>query len=195
MHADRKRLDDAARPVFRSADLVFDLPAPVIRRSYLPLVMVVPTPTPTPPSGPVGLKVYDMYGVQRTYQWAVQKYGVRVEQISGWAYHRMELRERCGPSSVDVWVYQSNGLSASNVRVEFHWPGDVMVQYTGTSGKPGFGYGPGSWIYDPAIGGPHCLVVANESSCDALSTLGTLAGTPHDHLDVSYRHGYLSAQP
>jgi hypothetical protein len=165
--------------------------------AYLPLVAAAhtPTPTPAPPPGPVGLKVYDMYVVSTPYQWAVQKYGVRVEQISGRAYHCVELRERSGPSSVEVWVYQADGLPASNVLVEFHWPGDVAVQYTESSGKAGFGYGPGSWIYDPAIGGPHWLVVVNESSCDAVSRLGMLAGTPHDHLDVSYRYGYLSAQP
>jgi len=174
-----------------------EIPPDLTPVAYLPYVAVslAPTPTPTPPPGPVGLKVYDVYGVERTYEWAVQKYGVRVEQISGWAYHCVELRERSGPSSLEVWVYQSDGLPASNVRVEFHWPGDMAVEYTETSGKAGFGYGPGSWIYDPAVGGPHWLVVVNETSCDAVSRLGMLAGTPHDHLDVSFRYGNLSAQP
>jgi len=174
-----------------------EIPPDLTPIAYLPFVAASfrSTPTPTPPPGPVGLKVYDMYGVERTYEWAVQKYGVHVEQISGSAYHCVELRERSGPSSVEVWVYQADGLPASNVRVEFHWPGDVAVQYTESSGKAGFGYGPGSWIYDPAIGGPHWLVVVDESSCDAVSRLGMLAGTPHDHLDVSYRYSYLSAQP
>ena len=103
--------------------------------------------------------MYDMYGVQRSYGWAVNKYGVRVEQIGGWGYHCGEWRERSGPSSLDVWVYRANGLPASNVRVEFHWPGDMAVRYTEVSGKAGFGYGSGSWIWDPAVGGPHWLVV------------------------------------
>jgi hypothetical protein len=168
--------------------------------AYLPYVSVARTPTPTPtptpaPPGPVGLNVYDMYGVQRTYQWAVNKYGVRVEQRSGQGYHCVELRERSGPSSVEVWVYEANGLPAGNVRVEFHWPGNMAVAYTEVSGKAGFGYGPGSWITDPAVGGPHWLVVNNTSTCDAVSRLGMLAGTPHDHLDVSFRYGYLSAGP
>ena len=136
-----------------------------------------------------------MYGVQRNYGWAVNKYGVRVEQMGGWGYHSVELRERSGPSSLDVWVYRANGLPAANVRVEFHWPGDMAVQYTEATGKAGFGYGPGSWIYDPAAGGPHWLVVNSASSCDAVSRLGMLAGTVHDHLDVSFRYGNLSAQP
>ena len=101
------------------------------------------TPTPTPP-GPVGLNVYDMYGVQKTYQWAVNKYGVRVEQRSGQGYHCVELREITGPASLDVGVFQANGLAAFNVPVEFHWPGDMAVAYTESSGKAGFGYGPGS---------------------------------------------------
>jgi hypothetical protein len=143
----------------------------------------------------VDLKVYDVDGIERTYQWAVNKYGVRVEQIGGWGYHCVELRERSGPSSVEVWVYEANGLPAGNVRVEFHWPGDMAVAYTESSGKAGFGYGPGSWITDPAVGGPHWLVVDDTSNCDAVSRLGMLAGTPHDHLDVSYRYGYLSAAP
>ena len=181
-------------PVAYLPYVVLEMPIPLTPRQYLPYVAVAPTPTPTPtatptPTGPVGLKVYDMYGVERSYEWAVQKYGVLVQQRSGWSYHCVELRERSGPSSLDVWVYRANGLPASGVRAEFHWPGDMAVQYTDTSGKAGFGYGPGSWIYDPAVGGPHWLVIANETSCDAVSRLGMLAGTPHDHLDVSYRYG------
>jgi hypothetical protein len=180
--------------------VVLEMPIPLTPRQYLPYVPVFNTPTPTPtatpvptpPPGPVGLKVYDMYGVERTYQWAVNKYGVHVEQISGWGYHCVELRERSGPSSVDVWVYQSNGLPAANVRVEFYWPTGMDVKYTEADGKTGFAYGTGSWIYDPEVGGPHWLVVHNTSSCDAVSRLGMLASTPHDHLDVSYRYGYLS---
>jgi hypothetical protein len=174
-------------------------PAPT-PAAYLPYVSVarIPTPTPTPtpaPPGPVGLKVYDVDGNQRTYQWAMNKYGVRVEQRSGQGYHCVELREVSGPSGLEVWVYQANGLPAANVRVEFWWPGDMAVRYTEASGKAGFGYGPGSWITDPAVGGPHWLVVNSSSTCDAVSRLGMLAGTPHDHLDVSYRYGNLSATP
>jgi hypothetical protein len=186
-------------PVAYLPYVVLEIPIPLTPRCYLPLVMKsdtatptpTPTPTPAPPPGPVGLKVYDMYGVERTYQWAVNKYGVRVDQVSGWKYHCVELRERTGPSSLEVWVYQANGLPAGGVRVEFHWPGDMAVQYTEPSGKAGFGYGSGSWIYDPTVGGPHWLVV-DWGACDAVSRLGMLAGTPHDHLDVSFRYGYLS---
>ena len=170
--------------------------------AYLPYVAVARTPTPTPtptprptPPGPVGLKVYDMYGVQRTYQWAVNKYGVRVEQRSGQGYHCVELREVSGPSGLEVWVYQANGLPYANVRVEFYWPTGMDFRYTESTGKAGFGYGPGSYITEPAVGGPHWLVVGDGTACDAVSRLGMLAGTPHDHLDVSYRYGYLSAAP
>jgi len=174
-----------------------DIPPDLSPVAYLPYVSVArtPTPTPAPPPGPVGLKVYDMYGVQRTYQWAVNKYGVRVEQIGGWAYHCVELREITGPASLDVWVYQANGQPAANVRVEFYWPTGMDFRYTEASGKAGFGYGSGSWIWDPAVGGAHWLVVSNASNCDAVSRLGMLAYTNHDHLDVSYRYGYLSAAP
>jgi len=173
-----------------------DIPSDLTPVAYLPYVSVArtPTPTPSPPPGPIGLKVYDMYGVQRTYQWAVNKYGVRVEQRSGWGYHCVELREITGAASLDVWVYQANGLPAANVRVEFHWPGDMAVRYTEASGKAGFGYGPDSWIWDPAVGGPHWLVV-DWGTCDAVRRLGMLAMTNHHHLDVSYRYGYLSAAP
>ena len=182
--------------------MLTQIPPALAPAGYLPFVMPAPTPTSTPtptptpapatPPGLVGLKLYDMYGVKRSYGWAVNKYGVRVEQMGGWGYHCVELRERSGPSSLDVWVYRANGLPAANVRVEFHWPGDMAVQYTEATGKAGFGYGPGSWIYDPAAGGPHWLVVANVSSCDAVSRLGMLAGTVHDHLNVSFRYGNLS---
>jgi hypothetical protein len=167
--------------------------------AYLPYVAVarIPTPTPTPtpaPPGPVGLKVYDVDGIERTYQWAMNKYGVRVDQTGGWAYHCVELREIRGPAGLDVWVYQSNGLPAANVRVEFWWPTGMDYRYTEASGKAGFGYGSGSWIWDPVVGGPHWLVV-DWGACDTVSRLGMLAMTNHDHLDVSYRYGYLSATP
>jgi hypothetical protein len=190
-------------PVAYLPHVVLYVPGRLVPESYLPYVVVGPTPTPTPtptqtptpPPGPVGLKVYDMYGTQQTYLWAVDKYGVRVEQMGGWAYHCVELREMTGPSSLEVWVYRADGLPKPDVRVEFHWPGDMAVAYTEASGKAGFGYGPGSWIYDPAVGGPHWLVIENTSSCDAVSRLGMLAGTVHDHLNVSYRYATLSAVP
>jgi hypothetical protein len=167
--------------------------------AYLPYVSVarIPTPTPTPtpaPPGPVGLKVYDVDGIERTYQWAVNKYGVRVEQIGGWAYHCVELREITGPAGVEVWLYQADGSPAANVRVEFWWPTDMDWRLTEASGKAGFGYGSGSWIWDPVVGGPHWLVV-DWGGCDAVSRLGMLGYTNHDHLDVSYRYGYLWATP
>ena len=173
-----------------------DIPPDLTAAAYLPYVSVArtPTPTPTPPPGPVGLKVYDVDGIERTYQWAVNKYGVRVEQRSGSGYHCVELREITGPSSLDVWVYQANGLPAPGVRVEFWWPSGMDYRYTEASGKAGFGYGSGSWIWDPAVGGAHWLVV-DWGACDAVSRLGMLAMTNHDHLDVSYRYGYLSAGP
>ena len=99
------------------------------------------------------------------------------------------------PPRKDQTRWQTNGLPAAGVRVEFHWPGNMAVQYTEPSGKAGFGYGPGSWIHDPAAAGPHWLVVENPGACDRVSRLGMLAGTPHDDLDVSYMYGHLSAQP
>jgi len=161
-------------------------------RAYLPYVSKErgpPTPTPTPPPQPVGPRVYDMYGFEQTYEWAVNKYGVNVEQIEGEAYHCVELRERSGPASIDVYVYGTDGQPAVGVRVEFHWPDGMDWRLTEADGKAGFGYGSGSWIYDPAIGGPHWLIVSNDSSCDLVSRLGMLAGTNHDHLDVKYRYG------
>jgi len=196
-------------PVAYLPYLVLEMPIPLTARSYLPYAAVAPTPTPTPtpaptptaaptptpPPAPVGLKVYDMNGVQRTYQWAVNKYGVRVEPKLGWGYHCVELREISGPSSLEVWVYQANGLPAANVRVEFYWPTGMDYRYTEVTGKVGFGYGSGSWIWDPTVGGAHWLVVNSANTCDAVSRLGMLAMTNHDHLNVSYRYGNLSATP
>jgi hypothetical protein len=190
-------------PVAHLPYVVLYVPGRLVPESYLPYVVVGPSPTPTPtptatptpPPRPLGLKVYDMYGTQQTYQWAVDKYGVHVEQTGGWAYHCVELREITGPSSLEVWVYRADGLPKPNVRVEFHWPTGMDVRYTEDTGKAGFGYGPGSWIYDATVGGPHWLVIENTSSCDAVSRLGMLAGTVHDHLNVSYRYGSLSTVP
>ena len=154
----------------------------------------IPIPTPTTSPQPLGLRVYDMYGNEQTFDWAVQKYGVSVEQIAGQAYHCVELREHSGPASVDVWVYDANGQPAVGIPVEFHWPGGMDLKYTEPNGKAGFAYGPGAWITDPEVGGPHWLTVLNGSACDLVSRLGMLAGTPHDHLDVTYRYGVLGAQ-
>lgn len=184
----------------RSDPSVAGLPAQDLEQSaaamspsaYLPYVTkerprIPPTPTPQPSA----LLVYDMYGERQSYSWAVQKYGVRVEHVQGSAYHCVELRERTGPASIDVYVYDRYGQPAVGVAVEFHWPGGEDVKLTEASGRAGFAYGPGSWITDPSVGGPHWLIVLNESSCDLVSRLGMLAGTNHDHLDVTYKYGVL----
>ncbi len=159
--------------------------------AYLPYVSKEPTSTPTPPPGPVGLRVYDMHGNEQIYQWAVDKYGVNVEQIEGEAYHCVELREHSGPASIDVWVHDADGQPAVGIPVQFHWPGGMQEKLAEADGKAGFAYGPGAYITDPGVGGPHWLIIGDESSCDLVSRLGMLAGTVHDHLDVKYKYGAL----
>jgi CRP-like cAMP-binding protein len=159
-----------------------------------------PTATPTPEavSNVMGsarvaaptVRVYDMDGLPRDLEWANSKYGgwIDTAQPSGGACFRIvELRERSGPSNIDVWVLDENGSPIPNMMLRFDWPGEEVLQATNAEGKVGFALGMGSYIYDAHVGGPHTIRVVCEYPSDVAMNWGHLAGTPHDHLDITYQ--------
>ncbi len=138
------------------------------------------------------VQVFDMDGLPRDLAWARSKYGSWVEfsQPQGGACFRLvELRERSGPSNIDVWVLDENGNPMPNVMVRVEWPGDEDVKPTSLEGKrdPGFALGPGCYIHDPRYGGAITIKVEGQYPSDEGRNLGMLAGTPHDHLDLVFR--------
>jgi hypothetical protein len=139
-------------------------------------------------------RVFDEAGNEQLYDWAVQKYGVAVDVLDGEGWHCTELRERCGPSGVELYVYKEDGSPAAGVRVWFYWPDGSDYRDTESTGKAGFGYGPGSYIKDVSVGGPHSIIVEDKSKCDHVTRLGMLAGTEHCHLDLIYQYGAMGEE-
>jgi CRP-like cAMP-binding protein len=159
-----------------------------------------PTATPTPEavSNVMGagrtaaptVSVYDMDGLPRDLDYVNSKYGGWIDfaQPSGGACFRIvELKERSGPSNIDVWVLDENGEPIPNMMLRFDWPGEEVTQATNAEGKVGFALGMGSYIYDPRVGGPHTIRVVCEYPSDVAMNWGHLAGTPHDHFDIVYQ--------
>jgi len=146
-----------------------------------------PTPPPPPPEEPTGLKIYDNDGNEKDWAWAKAKYNVAIEPHPlEWAYRVIELREKIGPSSVDVWVQDSDGSPSIGNGVAFHWPDGEHQEHTDTNGKAGFAYGPGAY-YTPPTCGPHWLYV-NTAASEVARCLGMLAGTNHAHLNITFRY-------
>ena len=176
---------------------------PTLTATPVPPAPTQPAPTPTPsPVEAAGnlmaasratapeVKVYDRYDLVRDLAWAQHYYGAWIEFAQpggGESYRIVELRERSGPSNIDVTVLDENGDPAPNVMLHFNWPGGEVQQATNGEGKVGFALGPGSYIYDREVGGPHCIRVLSDYSSDVARNCGMLAGTPHDHLDIVFQ--------
>lgn len=150
------------------------------------------TPPPPPPPPDVQLRVYDAWGTKRNLAWAQEKYGVKLEQFQGKGWHVSQMRERVGAAAgMKMFFYDEHGSPAYGLPVEFHWPGGCDCdKITEVDGKVGFAYGSGAWISDPAVGGPHWIVV-EDADADELGGLGMLGGTNHDHLDFVWKYGML----
>ncbi len=184
-----------------------DTPMPVPPASTPTPVPPTPprsAPTPTPPAAEGAaanvmgagrasapeVRVVDMDGRPRDLAWAQAKYGSWVEFaqcVGGTCYRLVELRERSGPSNIDIWVQDENGNPLPNVMVRVDWPGGEWPHPTNTEGKVGFGMGMGSYIHDCRVGGPHTIQVVGEYPSDEARNFGMLAGTPHDHLDLVFQ--------
>jgi CRP-like cAMP-binding protein len=160
-----------------------------------------PSPTPSPVEAAANVmgasratapqvKVYDRNGLVRDLAWAQHYYGAWIQfaqPMGGACYRVVELRERSGPSNIDVTILDENGMPVPNMMLRFDWPGGEVEQATNGEGKVGFPLGPGSYIYDREVGGPHTIRVVCEHPSDVASNFGMLAGTPHDHLDIVFQ--------
>jgi CRP-like cAMP-binding protein len=161
------------------------------------------TPTPRPPTAtPEGsvmgvaaaaaptVRVYDRYGAERDLAWAQHYYGAWIEYgqpANGGCYRIVELREQSGPSNIDVTVLDENGNLVPNLTLRFDWPAGEVSQATNAEGKVGFALGPGSYIHDREVGGPHTIRAVCEYPSDVARNFGMLAGTPHDHLNIVFQ--------
>ena len=142
------------------------------------------------PAAPPTVRVYDMNGVPQDMEWANRKYGGFIDYAQptdGACFRIVELKERSGPSNIDVWILDENGSPIPNMMVQFDWPGEEVTQPTNAEGKVGFPLGLGSYIDDPRIGGAHTLRVVCEYHSDVARNWGHLAMTPHDHLDIVFQ--------
>ncbi len=171
---------------------------PTLTPTQVPATPTQPAPTSTPSPVEEGsvmgaaraapeVRVLDRYGMVRDLAWAQHYYGTWIEftqPARGACYRIVELRERSGPSNIDVTVLDENGDPMPNVMLHFDWPGGEVQQATNGEGKVGFALGPGSYIYDREVGGPHCIRVLSDYPSDVARNCGMLAGTPHDHLDI-----------
>lgn len=179
-----------------------DTPTPVPATSTPVPTRQAPTPTPPPVEAAAAnvmgaartstptVRVFDASGRARDLAWAQRSYGAWIEsgQPSGGACYRIvELRERSGPSNIDVLVLSENGEPVPNITVRFDWPDGAVTEDTNLEGRVGFALGMGSYIHDREVGGPHTIQVLCEHPSDIARNFGMLAGTPHDHLDIVFQ--------
>ena len=162
-----------------------------------------PAPTPRPPSPTPAeaapnvmgasrlpeptVRVVDADGRERDLAWVQHTYGSWIEfaqPAGGGCYRIVELRERIGPSNIDVWVLDETGNPVPNMMLRFDWPAGEVDQATNTEGKVGFALGMGSYIHDPHAGGPHTIRAVCEYPSDVARNFGMLAATNHRHLDI-----------
>lgn len=145
---------------------------------------------------PVRLRVYDAEDNERDLAWAREKYGVGLEIYQGKGWHVSRIQERVGAAaSVEMYLYHRSGAPAADWPIGFHWPGGSDPKTTDDTGKVGWAYGPGAWITDPSVGGPHWVEIGGDYPADNLSRLGMLAGTNHDHLDFEWAYGPMEEEP
>jgi hypothetical protein len=146
--------------------------------------------------------VLDLNGTMRDWTWLRAKYG-NVSYLEAAGYPKFQLikvEEMEGPQTLIVNVEAENGSPHSGQPVALSWPSLVqpsqdlpaipsgskscytsrgVIQRT-ENGCTGFGLGGGSYIHDPAIGGPYSVFVLSPSTfSDCLTGTGWLGGTNH----------------
>lgn len=175
-------------PTFTAVPPTPILVAPAATFTTAPTPNVMAAARPAPPS----VTVTDMDGLARDLDWARSKYGAWVEFAQprgGGCYRLVELRERSGPSNIDVWVLDEAGNPMPNALVRVEWPAGDDIKPTALDGKrdPGFALGPGCYIHDPKYGGAITISIEGQYPSDEARNLGMLAGTPHDHFDLVFK--------
>ena len=146
--------------------------------------------------------VLDLNGTMRDWAWLRAKYG-NVSYLEADGYPKFQLikvEEMEGPQTMMVSLQDENGAPHSGQPVVLSWPSLLqpsqdlpfipagskscytlrgVVQRT-ENGCTGFGLGGGSYISDPAMGGPYSVFVLSPSTySDCLTGTGWLGGTNH----------------
>lgn len=177
---------DADEPVEPDAPAVFRAPdeAPVCG------------PTPPDPCTPSDMA------------WVATEYGseVRRAEAAGEVYRLVEIAERVGPSSIDVFVVDGGGAPLEGITVAFTWPdapnpsrpdewypGKVTAT-TDDRGRAGFSLAASAYLSSCGGGGPHAIWVSMQGATpdtsipsDLADRLGMLGGTNHRHLDLMFQ--------
>ena len=146
--------------------------------------------------------VLDLNGTMRDWAWLRAKYG-NVSYLEAAGYPKFQLikvEEMEGPQTMMVSLQDENGAPHSGQPVVLSWPSllqpsqDLPVIPAGSkscytfrgviqrteNGCTGFGLGGGSYISDPATGGPYSVFVLSPSTySDCLTGTGWLGGTNH----------------
>ena len=146
--------------------------------------------------------VLDLNGTVRDWAWLRAKYG-NVTYLEAAGYPKFQLikvEEMEGPQTLIVNTEAENGSPHSGQPVALSWPSlagpsqDLPVIPAGSkscytsrgviqrteNGCTGFGLGGGSYISNPAVGGPYSVFVLSPSTySDCLTGTGWLGGTNH----------------
>jgi len=146
-------------------------------------------PEPPPPSNGGRMKIYDWEGQEQNWSWLRGKYGdVQILVPEGgttWVVD--ELREDLsGSNTLIVVVQDADGNIMPGVSVAFAWPDGSTQTQTKDTGRAEFPMGGGAY-YQPPVGGPHKVWVAQDGNSEVVDGLGMLFGTNHHHLDVAFR--------
>jgi hypothetical protein len=155
------------------------------------------------------IRVFDLEGVERDFEYARDKYGVafrRANAEMGYKVYRLvELREKTGSSALVTKVLDEAGRPMHLIDValwwqdapyppepmtnvtEHDWEDNFVHGLTNKNGDVGPGMGTGAY-HGEGEGGPHAVWVrsANNAS-DICEKLGMLAGTNHTHLDQVFQ--------
>jgi len=163
---------------------------------------------------PVAVKVFDAEGNEQTWQWAVDRYGVRLAEAAppegATVYRLTELRQKIGPCGQIVKVIDEEGNPIEGVAVLQGWvdgvdlPDDaapMLVEgiheqpdgkpnkgdggFTNSDGLFGWGWGPGEQYMPAEQEGAHWYWVMDEYT-EVPMGFGWLFGSDHDTLNITF---------
>lgn len=164
----------------------------------------------------MAVRVFDADGNEKSWQWAVDRYGVDLVQAQPYAgapvYRLIEARQKIGPCGMTIKVVNEEGQPIKGVLLLQGWtdgeqlPEDAAPRispdfwaqpydkpnrgnggFTNDAGVFGWGWGPGEQYQPP--NGPHWywVVAGGEKAfTDVVLGLGWLWGTDHDTLDLTF---------
>ncbi|MBN2359116.1 MAG: cellulase family glycosylhydrolase [Deltaproteobacteria bacterium] len=158
-----------------------------------PTAAVAPASTTAPTDPP---RIVDQYGQERDMEWVAQTYGSDFERATmtapdGSVYRLVEMRERTGPSNIDVYVQDAAGNPLPGVPVTCtnrYNNEQLPTVVTGADGRAGYAMGGGSYILPSTVGSGAFNIGVGDGDIpsDQGLRLGMLGGTNHTHLDLVF---------